>query len=50
MEQTLACYRQLIRGELAGAEVWRKLNVGNQLGVTRGQLVGNEARKVFPKA
>ena len=31
-------YRQLLRGEIAGAELWRELKALNQLGVTRGQM------------
>ena len=37
--QTIAMYRQLLRGEVAGAQVWRELKLLNQLGVTRGQLL-----------
>ncbi len=36
--QTLSKYRQLIRGEINGAQLWRELKLVNQLGVTRGQL------------
>lgn len=36
--QTAACYRQLLRREISGAELWRELKVLNQLGVTRGQM------------
>jgi putative protease len=36
--QTIAMYRQLLRGEVAGTQVWRELKLLNQLGVTRGQL------------
>ncbi|MBL9207777.1 MAG: U32 family peptidase [Opitutaceae bacterium] len=36
--RTLGCYRQLLRGEISGADLWRELKVLNQLGVTRGQL------------
>jgi len=36
--QTIAMYRQLLRGEVAGIQVWRELKLLNQLGVTRGQL------------
>jgi putative protease len=38
VERTLAKYRQLLRGEIAGAQLWRELKLFNQLGVTRGQL------------
>ena len=40
VEQTIAKYRQLLRGEIAGAELWRELKLLNQLGVTRGQIGG----------
>jgi len=36
--QTTAKYRQLLRGEISGAQVWRELKLLNQLGVTRGQI------------
>ncbi|MFI5357546.1 MAG: DUF3656 domain-containing protein [Opitutales bacterium] len=36
--RTLARYQQLLRGEIGGAELWRELNLLNQLGVTRGQM------------
>ena len=36
--RTLTRYAQLIRGEITGAELWRKLKLLNQLGVTRGQM------------
>ncbi|MBX3750510.1 MAG: U32 family peptidase [Opitutaceae bacterium] len=36
--RTLARYGQLLRGEIAGAELWRELKLLNQLGVTRGQM------------
>jgi U32 family peptidase len=35
---TLDRYQRLLRGELAGADLWRELKLINQLGVTRGQL------------
>jgi putative protease len=38
--ETLAKYRQLLRGEISGAELWRELKLFNQLGVTRGQMGG----------
>ncbi|MFT3868539.1 MAG: U32 family peptidase [Nibricoccus sp.] len=31
-------YRQLLRGEIKGADLWREFKFINQLGVTRGQL------------
>ncbi len=36
--QTIARYRQLLQGEISGAQLWRELKLLNQLGVTRGQL------------
>ena len=36
--RTVARYRQLLRGEITGAELWREFKLINQLGVTRGQL------------
>jgi len=38
--RTLTRYRQLIRGEITGGELWRELKLLNQLGVTRGQMEG----------
>ena len=35
---TIAKYRQLLRGEITGAQLWRELKLINQLGVTRGQI------------
>ena len=45
---TLARYRALLRGEIDGGELWRELKLHNQLGVTRGQMEREDARKVFP--
>jgi U32 family peptidase len=36
--RTIARYRQLLRGEISGAQLWRELKLFNQLGVTRGQM------------
>jgi len=36
--RTLVKYRQLLRGEVSGAELWRELKLLHQLGVTRGQM------------
>jgi putative protease len=36
--RTLERYARLLRGELAGGDLWRELKLINQLGVTRGQL------------
>jgi putative protease len=41
--QTIARYRQLLRGEITGPQLWRELKLLNQLGVTRGQI-GSPAR------
>lgn len=38
LAQTIARYRQLLRGEITGPELWRELKLLNQLGVTRGQI------------
>ena len=38
VERTIAKYRQLLRGEISGTQLWRELKLFNQLGVTRGQL------------
>jgi len=35
---TIGRYRQLLRGKLSGAQLWRELKLLNQLGVTRGQI------------
>jgi len=40
VRQTIAKYRQLLRGEITGAQLWRELKLLNQLGVTRGQMGG----------
>jgi putative protease len=36
--RTIARYRQLLRGEISGTQLWRELKLFNQLGVTRGQM------------
>jgi putative protease len=38
--RTLTKYRQLLRGEISGTQLWRELKLFNQLGVTRGQMGG----------
>jgi putative protease len=38
LERTVARYRQLLRGEITGTDLWREFRLINQLGVTRGQL------------
>ena len=40
VERTIAKYRQLLRGEISGTDLWRELKLMNQLGVTRGQMGG----------
>jgi putative protease len=37
--QTLQAYQQVLRGEMTGAQLWRKLNLQSQLGVTRGAML-----------
>ncbi len=46
--RTLGRYRALLRGEIDGGQLWRELKLHSQLGVTRGQMEREEARKVFP--
>jgi putative protease len=36
--QTIDSYRQLLRGEITGSQLWQALKVQSQLGVTRGPL------------
>jgi putative protease len=36
--RTVGRYRQLLAGEITGAELWREFKLINQLGVTRGQM------------
>jgi len=36
--QTITKYRQLLHGEITGAQLWKELKLLNQLGVTRGQM------------
>lgn len=36
--RTIGMYRQLLRGEISGARLWRELKLLNQLGVTRGPM------------
>jgi len=43
----LGRYGQLLRGEIAGAELWREFKFINQLGVTRGQL--DAPARVLPR-
>lgn len=39
VQEVIKLYRQALRGEITGTQVWKNLNATNQLGVTRGQLV-----------
>lgn len=36
--RTITKFRQLLRGEISGTQLWRELKLFNQLGVTRGQM------------
>jgi putative protease len=38
LQRTIGRYRELLRGEISGADLWREFKLINQLGVTRGQL------------
>ena len=38
VERVITKYRQLLRGEITGTQLWRDLKLQNQLGVTRGQM------------
>jgi len=38
LQRTVGRYRQLLRGKISGAELWREFKLINQLGVTRGQM------------
>jgi putative protease len=38
VSETIGKYRQLLSGEISGAELWRELKLRSQLGVTRGQM------------
>ena len=42
VKETLSKYRQLLLGEITGAQLWRELKLFNQLGVTRGQMAGRQ--------
>jgi putative protease len=42
VKQTITMYRQLLRGEISGSQLWRELRLFNQLGVTRGQIASAE--------
>ena len=36
VKHTIECYQKLLNGEINGSQLWRSLNLQNQLGVTRG--------------
>jgi putative protease len=38
VNKTIQRYRQLLKGEITGSQLWRELKLQNQLGVTRGPL------------
>jgi putative protease len=38
--QTIWRYRQLLQGEITGSQLWHELKLQNQLGVTRGPMIG----------
>ncbi|HLH56298.1 MAG TPA: DUF3656 domain-containing protein [Verrucomicrobiae bacterium] len=39
---TIRKYQQLLKGEITGTQLWHELKLMNQLGVTRGQMAGQE--------
>jgi putative protease len=39
VKQTLHHYRQLLQGQITGAQLWQRLKLHHQLGVTRGALM-----------
>jgi U32 family peptidase len=43
VEEVIDQYRQLLAGEISGAHLWQKLQLRNQLGVTRGTLSAQTA-------
>jgi putative protease len=43
VKQTILKYQQLLSGRISGGELWRELKLLNQLGVTRGQMAGQES-------
>jgi U32 family peptidase len=38
IQDTIQCYQQLLLGQITGAQLWRRLSLQSQLGVTRGAL------------
>ncbi|MBW4448819.1 MAG: U32 family peptidase [Spirirestis rafaelensis WJT71-NPBG6] len=45
--QTIHRYQELLQGEITGSQLWRKLKLQNQLGVTRGPL--GSSKSFVPK-
>ncbi len=43
--ETITCYQQLLQGKLSGSQLWRGLKLQNQLGVTRGPMVGKKGKR-----
>ena len=35
---TIGLHRQILAGQISGADVWRQLRAANRVGVTRGTL------------
>ncbi|HSA03449.1 MAG TPA: hypothetical protein P5055_22195, partial [Candidatus Paceibacterota bacterium] len=42
-------YQQLFVGSLTGAQLWKRLNLASQLGVTRGTLEQTRQRSIMPQ-
>jgi U32 family peptidase len=40
VQDAIAQYQQLLRGEITGTQLWKTLKLQHQLGVTRGTLTG----------
>jgi putative protease len=38
VQKTIQSYQKLLQGEMTGSQLWQKLKLQNQLGVTRGAL------------
>lgn len=38
VKRIVQCYQDLLAGKISGTQLWRDLNLNNQLGVTRGSL------------
>ncbi|MDJ0675022.1 MAG: DUF3656 domain-containing protein [Calothrix sp. MO_167.B42] len=53
VKQVISHYQKLLRGEITGSQLWQKLKLHNQLGVTRGSMGGsmhNNAKFKIPFA